>query len=48
MLGWAGHPVAMANAHPAVLAATERRAPSNVDDGVAAVVAEVLAADAAR
>jgi len=48
MLGWAGHPVAMANAHPAVLAVTARRAPSNVDDGVAAIVAEVLAADAAR
>jgi Cof subfamily protein (haloacid dehalogenase superfamily) len=48
MLRWAGHPVAMANAHPAVLAATGRRAPSNADDGVAAVVAEVLAADAAR
>ena len=43
MLEWAGHPVAVANAHPAVLAATVHRAPSNVDDGVAAVIADVLA-----
>ena len=48
MLRWAGHPVAMANAHPAVLATTVRRAPSNVDDGVAAVIAEVLAGATAQ
>lgn len=47
MLGWAGHAVAMANSHPTVLAATERHAPANSDDGVAAVIAEVLAAGVA-
>ncbi|WP_285661411.1 HAD family hydrolase [Actinorhabdospora filicis] len=42
MLAWAGRPYAMANAHPAVLAAVPGRAPSNVDDGVARVVAGLL------
>lgn len=43
MLGWAGRPYAMANAHPDVLAAVEHRAPSNEEDGVAAVLEELLA-----
>ena len=42
MLGWAGRPYAMANAHPEVLAAVERRAPSNEEDGVAVVIEELL------
>jgi Cof subfamily protein (haloacid dehalogenase superfamily) len=35
MLAWAGESYAMANAHPEVLAAVERRAASNDEDGVA-------------
>lgn len=42
MLSWVGRPFAMANAHPAVLAAVPGRAPSNMDDGVARVVAGLL------
>ncbi|GAA3886387.1 HAD family hydrolase [Streptomyces sedi] len=42
MLGWAGTGYAMANAHPAVLAATEHRAGSNEDDGVARVIERLL------
>ena len=38
MLAWAGTAYAMADAHPEVLAAVERRAPSNDDDGVAQVL----------
>jgi HAD superfamily hydrolase (TIGR01484 family) len=39
MLAWAGASYAMADAHPTVLAAATRRAPSNDDDGVARVLA---------
>lgn len=42
MLAWAGHPYAMANAHPAVLAAVESRAPANDDDGVAVVLSRLV------
>ncbi|MBA3744278.1 MAG: HAD family hydrolase [Sporichthya sp.] len=42
MLGWAGRPYAMANAHPEVLAAVGNHAPSNEDDGVAVVLEELL------
>ena len=42
MLGWAGRPYAMANAHRDVLAAVEARAPSNEEDGVAVVLEELL------
>jgi Cof subfamily protein (haloacid dehalogenase superfamily) len=42
MLGWAGRPYAMANGHPEVLAAVERHAPSNEEDGVAVVLEELL------
>ncbi len=43
MLRWAGRGIAVANAHPTVLAAVSEVAPSNEDDGVA-VVLEQLAA----
>jgi len=43
MLEWAGHSVAMGNAHPSVLAATDEVTLSNADDGVAAVVERLLA-----
>lgn len=42
MLTWAGTSYAMANAHPEVLAATTRRTAANEDDGVAAVIEQLL------
>lgn len=42
MLAWAGQPYAMANAHPAVLAAVDLHAPSNDEDGVAIVLERVF------
>lgn len=49
MLHWAGHGVAVANAHPDVLAAADEVTLSNDDDGVARVLArETVAAIAAR
>ena len=42
MLGWAGRSVAVANAHPEVRAAADTLAPSNDDDGVAAVLELLL------
>ena len=44
MLEWAGYAVAVANAHPDVLAAADEVTASNADDGVA-VVLERLAAE---
>lgn len=44
MLGWAGTSYAVANAHPAVLAATARRTAANQDDGVARVIERIVAA----
>jgi len=38
MLAWAGHSVAVANAHPEVLAAADEVTASNDDDGVAQVL----------
>lgn len=38
MLAWAGTPYAVTGGHPDVLAAVERRCPSNDDDGVASVL----------
>ena len=38
MLAWAGHAVAVANAHPEVLAAADEVTLSNEDDGVAVVL----------
>ena len=38
MLLWAGHGVAMGNAHPDVLAAADEVAAPNTDDGVARVL----------
>jgi Cof subfamily protein (haloacid dehalogenase superfamily) len=43
MLRWAGRGIAVANAHPAVLAAVQEIAPSNEDDGVAAILEQLLA-----
>lgn len=42
MLEWAGTSYAMANAHPTVRAVTPHVAPTNDDDGVAAVLAGVF------
>ena len=42
MLAWAGTAYAMANAHPTVLAAADRVAPANDEDGVARVLAGLL------
>jgi len=42
MLAWAGSPYAMANAHQSVLAAVDRVAPSNDEDGVAQVLAGIF------
>jgi hydroxymethylpyrimidine pyrophosphatase-like HAD family hydrolase len=41
MIEWAGRGIAVANAHPDVIAAADQVAPSNDDDGVA-VTAEPL------
>jgi hydroxymethylpyrimidine pyrophosphatase-like HAD family hydrolase len=38
MLRWAGHGVAMGNAHPEVVAAADETTATNVDDGVALVL----------
>ena len=43
MLEWAGHSVAMGNAHPSVLAAVHEITLSNEQDGVAMVVERLLA-----
>lgn len=42
MLAWAGLGVAVANAHPDVLAAAGEVAPANADDGVAAVLERLV------
>lgn len=42
MLAWAGEGYAMANAHPDVLAAAERFAPTNDEDGVAQVIEDLV------
>ena len=42
MLTWAGTSYAVANAHPSVLEAADHVAPSNDDDGVASVLAELV------
>jgi Cof subfamily protein (haloacid dehalogenase superfamily) len=44
MLQWAGYAVAVANAHPEVLAAARARTSSNDDDGVACVLECLVAA----
>ncbi len=43
MLSWAGHGVAVANAHPEVLATANEVTASNDDDGVAVVIERLLA-----
>lgn len=45
MLEWAGHGVAVANAHPEVLAAADEITASNDEDGVAAVLERLAAVD---
>jgi Cof subfamily protein (haloacid dehalogenase superfamily) len=45
MLVWSGHGVAMANAHPELLAVADEIAPSNNDDGVAVVVERLFDAE---
>jgi Cof subfamily protein (haloacid dehalogenase superfamily) len=42
MLTWAGHAVAVANAHPDVLAVADEVTASNDDDGVAQVIERIL------
>ncbi|MEU5424274.1 Cof-type HAD-IIB family hydrolase [Streptomyces olivoreticuli] len=44
MLDWAGTAYAMANAHPEVLAATACHTAANTEDGVAAVIEQILRA----
>ena len=48
MLRWAGRGIAVANAHPTVLAAVREVAPSNVDDGVAVILEQLIAGIIAR
>lgn len=48
MLAWAGTAYAVANAHPAVLAATSLRAPANDADGVAVVLEELFSGGRAQ
>jgi len=43
MIAWAGHGVAVANAHPAALAAADEVTASNDDDGVAIVLERLFA-----
>jgi Cof subfamily protein (haloacid dehalogenase superfamily) len=43
MLAWAGHAVAVANAHPDVIAIADEVTASNDDDGVAQVIERLLA-----
>ncbi|MCI0687019.1 MAG: HAD family hydrolase [Sporichthyaceae bacterium] len=45
MLVWAGHGVAMANAHPELLAVAGEIAPSNNEDGVATVLERLFEAE---
>ena len=42
MLEWAGTAYAMANGHPSVVELADRQAPSNEEDGVAAVLEELF------
>jgi hydroxymethylpyrimidine pyrophosphatase-like HAD family hydrolase len=42
MLDWAGTAVAVANAHPAVLAAADRIVASNDEDGVAVLLERLV------
>ncbi|MFG2997499.1 Cof-type HAD-IIB family hydrolase [Streptomyces sp. NPDC048340] len=48
MLVWAGTSYAMANAHPAVIAAASGRTVANNEDGVAVVIEQILAERAER
>lgn len=46
LFGWAGWACAVANGHPAVLAAADEIVPSNDDDGVARTVQSLFGAEA--
>ncbi len=48
MLAWAGHSVAVANAHPDVLTTVDEVTAANEDDGVAVVLERLLAGTAAH
>lgn len=48
MLTWAGRGIAVGNAHPDVLGVADEVAGTNEDDGVAAVIEEILAATRSR
>jgi hydroxymethylpyrimidine pyrophosphatase-like HAD family hydrolase len=48
MLAWAGTAYAVANAHPAVLAATKNHTASNDDDGVARVLEQAALDEVCR
>ena len=48
MIAWAGHGVAVANAHPAALAAADEVTASNDDDGVAIVLERLLGGSQSR
>jgi hydroxymethylpyrimidine pyrophosphatase-like HAD family hydrolase len=43
MMRWAGHSVAVANAHPATRSLATEVTASNIDDGVAIVIERLLA-----
>jgi hydroxymethylpyrimidine pyrophosphatase-like HAD family hydrolase len=45
MLRWAGRGVAVANAHPEVLAAADETTASNMEDGVALALERLLAGE---
>ena len=42
MFRWAGHGVAMANAHPSVRESADLLAPGNDEDGVAVVLTDLF------
>ena len=48
MLAWAGHGVAVANAHPAALAAADEVTATNDEDGVALVLERLVAGYSSR
>jgi Cof subfamily protein (haloacid dehalogenase superfamily) len=48
MLRWAGHAVAVANAHPAVLALVDEVTVSNAEDGVARIIERLVTVEPGR
>jgi hydroxymethylpyrimidine pyrophosphatase-like HAD family hydrolase len=45
MLAWAGHGIAVGNAHPEVIAVADEVTGRNDEDGVAQVLEEILRVD---